>query len=424
LETIESILSVFFIALLIIYSSWIILFFYSRRKDRMLSKYPSVSVIVPAHDEERYIKNTLESILDADYPSKREVIVVNDGSRDRTREIVAKMSEKDPRIRVIDTRHGGKSNAINTGAAKSKYDVLVVLDADSVIEKNALAEIVKPLGSKKVAAVSGVIRAVITPNPLTWFQDFEYVLGSAWRHIYNNINSTYILPVFVAIRKKALLEIRGFGTNILSEDADLGIRFRKAGYELTMSKATIYTKVPLNIRSLAKQRARWSRGIIQTFRTHRDVPFNLQYGAVGLYGIPLQIYWFLHGLVVIPITLYQIFDGYLKYFVAYSNFLSLNVLKYFFGWLSAYGIVEYSYNTLAGNYPMTPFFVLVVATFALNLAYNLLALSTFSRIGLRHLLVLFFFFPYSIFVLAAYLLPAIHELFFGKKATAKWEKSY
>ena len=408
MDTIESVLSVFFIFLIFVYSSWIALFFYSRRRDINLRSYPKVSIIIPAHNEGRYIKNTLENILTADYPSPMEVIVVNDGSTDNTREIIQGMSQKDPRVRILDVNHGGKSNAINQGAEKAKNEILVVLDADSIIKKDALREIVKPLGKENVAAVSGVIRAVITRNPLTWFQDFEYVIGSAWRHIYNNIDSTYILPVFVAIRKKALLKIGGFGTTMLSEDLDVDLRLRKAGYELTMSKATIYTKVPLTLTSLVKQRIRWGRGVMQAFRKHRDMPFNPEYGAIGFYGIPLQIYWFIHGLFVTPITLYQVFDGYLKYFVAYNNILSFNVFKYFFGWVSAYGMVEYTYNTLTGQYPMTVFFLLVVTTFLLNLIYNLLAITKFSTLHLRHLIVLFFFFPYSVLVLTINIIPALH----------------
>ncbi|MDD5112267.1 MAG: glycosyltransferase [Candidatus Altiarchaeota archaeon] len=424
MEPIEQILSVFFTALILIYSSWITLFFYTRRKDTPVHEYPPISIIVPAHDEEKYIQATVQKLLDASYPAEREIIVVNDGSKDRTRDIVLEMSKRDNRISIIDTAHAGKSNAINTGARQSKNELLVVLDADSIIEQNALQDIVRPLGSPAIAAASGVIRAVITRNPLTWFQDFEYVIGSAWRHVYNNINSTYVLPVFVAIRKKALLDIGGFGTNILSEDVDLGIRLRKAGFQLTMSNATLYTKVPLTLVSLAKQRIRWSRGIVQTIRAHKDVPFNLQYGAVGLYGIPLQIYWFIHGLIVIPLTLYQIFDGYMRYFVTYNNYLTFNAFKYFFGWISAYGMVEYTYRTFIGQYPMTPFFILVLTTFILNLAYNLLAMAKFSGFRIRHFFVLFFFFPYSLFVLIVYLLPAIHETLFGKIATAKWEKNY
>jgi cellulose synthase/poly-beta-1,6-N-acetylglucosamine synthase-like glycosyltransferase len=424
METVEKVLSIFFTALIIIYSSWILLFFHSRRRDINLKTMPAISIIIPAHNEERYIENTVKCVLDATYPAEREVLIINDGSKDKTREIAIRLSQKDPRIKVIDTNHCGKSNAINKGVSEAKNEIVVVLDADSLIEKNALEEIVKPLGKEKTAAVSGVIRAVVTKNPLTWFQDFEYVIGSAWRHVYNNINSTYVLPVFVALKKKPLLEIGGFGSDMLAEDVDLGLRLRKAGYEPTMSKATLHTKVPLNITSLAKQRIRWGRGAIQNLRKHRDMTLNLQYGAVGLYGLPLQIYWFIHGLVAIPTTIYQILDGYLRYFVAYNTFLSYNVLKYFFGWISAYGIIEYAYKTFTGQYQTTPFFILVFTTFALNLAYNLLAIAKFSKPHPRHLIVLFFFFPYSIFVLTLYLTAAFYELLSKEKNMARWEKNY
>jgi len=425
---IQLILSIFFIALVFIYSGWILLFLFPRRIKVKDINFPPISILIPAHNEERHIAATLYSVLSTPYPSSREVIVINDGSTDNTGKIVENISKEGYPVKLINVSHGGKSRAINTGAEAATHEVVVVLDADTYLHRDSLIKIVRPLSNPKIAAVSGVIRAKLTKNPLTWFQDFEYILGAGWRYVYNNIGSTYILPCFVAFKKSILLQVGGFSTDTLSEDVDIGIRLRKAGYDMTMSNAVIYTHVPKSLRALVKQRMRWGRGILQVVRKHKDVVLNPRYGAVGIYGIPTQIYWFLHALVVIPITLYQIIQGYYNYFAVYGTYWGWSVLRFLFGWLSAYGMLEYIYFTLIGIYELTNFFILVTIVFLLSFIYNFLCLFKFAEgIKLHHLLALFFFFPYSIMVLTMYTLPLLQDTLLGTGKyyrIAKWEKMY
>jgi cellulose synthase/poly-beta-1,6-N-acetylglucosamine synthase-like glycosyltransferase len=429
------ILSVFFIVMIFLYSSWIALLFLPKIKKwnklggdvGTLKKFPGISIIIPAHNEEEKIRDTIESILRANYPKKREIVVINDGSDDRTEEILKKISKSREEVRVFNTEeHLGKANAINHGIKKSKHNIIVVLDADSELDKNALIEIVKPFRDEKIGAVSGgVIRAIDSKNPLVWFQDFEYTLSSTWRYICNNVNGTYILPGFAAFRKEALEEVNGFSNDTLTEDFDIGLKLKKKGYKLEMSpRAKIYTQVPQTFQGLMKQRIRWGRGTLQVIRKHFDVLLNKKYGAIGLYGIPTQMYWFVHGFVVLPITFYQIFFGYFQYFVAYKNYLSFSVLKYFFGWISVYGMLEYSYKTFSGEYLMNLIFILVFLVFCLGLTFNILAIMKVSEFKLRHLFVIFFFFPYSILSLILFVIfPFLYEIRRKRGVENRWEKS-
>lgn len=431
MEIIDFILSILFIAMIFLYSSWIVLFFLPRIKRGNCEegivtseKLPSISIIIPAHNEEEKIADTIESILKTDYPKEKEIIVIDDGSEDGTGEILKKISRTHKEVRVFHTEHLGKANAINYGIKKARQDIIVSLDADSELDQNTLVEIVKPfLRNEKIGAVSGIIGAIESRNPLVWFQDFEYILSSTWRYICNNVNGTYILPGFAAFRKEALENVGGFSDDTLTEDFDIGLKLKKAGYDLDMSsQAKIYTQVPQTFRGLVTQRIRWGRGTVQVIRKHFDVLLNKKYGVVGFYGIPTQMYWFVHGFVVLPITFYQIFSGYFQYFVAYKNYFSLSVLKYFFGWISIWGMLEYSYKTLTGEYVMNLIFILVFLVFCLGLVFNLLAIMKVSELRLRHLFVISFFFPYSILSLILFVFPLLCEIYRPGSSNV-WEKS-
>ncbi|MEA3254898.1 MAG: glycosyltransferase [Candidatus Altiarchaeota archaeon] len=420
---IDAILHIIFLILIILHASWIVLFFYHKKyqgKEKYV--FPRLSIIIPAHNEEVSIKRTVQCVLTADYPVDREVIVVNDGSVDGTEGIVREMSIRDDRIKIYNTKHAGKANAINLGVKNAVNDIIVALDADSELKEDALIEIMKPFTRGRVGAVSGIIRAIDSRNPITWFQDFEYILTSGWRFLCNKIKGTHIFPGFVAIKKEALLKVGGFSGDTLSEDFDIAIRLKKEGYELAMSNATIYTRVPETVKGLIRQRLRWGRGTIQVMKKHYDVILNKRYGTVGLYVIPTQVYWYIHGFVYVPIVMYQVFGGYFQYFAAYKNFFSFEVMKYFFGWFTAYGMVEYTYKTFGGMYDANLLFFLLLTMFVLYITYDILILLKFASLRLRYLFVIFFFFPYSLFTLSLNVYSCIHEVCRPGNSNV-WEKS-
>ncbi len=418
---IDIILSLMFFALIVLHASWIVLFFYNK-KETNAELFPNISVVIPAHNEEKHISDTIKGVVDAYYSGEREIIVVNDGSTDRTEEIVNRISEKNKDVRIYKTMHAGKANAINLGIRNAKNEIIIALDGDSEIDKKALVEIVKPFYMGGVGAVSGIIRAKDSRNPITWFQDFEYILSSGWRFLCNKINGTYIFPGFAAFRRGALLKIGGFNRDTFSEDFDVGLRLKKAGYDLVMSSAIIYTKVPETIGGLIKQRVRWGRGTIQVMKKHMDIILNRKYGSIGLYGIPTQIYWYVHGFVYIPIFMYQVFGGYFQNFVFYKNFFSFEVLKYFFSWFSMYGMIEVIYKTISGVYDTSLLFFLLISMFVLYLLYITLLLMKMAKPKPRHLFVMFFFFPYSMFALFLQVFPSLYEIYKPCSSNV-WEKS-
>ncbi|MBD3388660.1 MAG: glycosyltransferase [Candidatus Altiarchaeales archaeon] len=406
---IDEILLATFVISIFTFVFWTVLGFMPERRHK-LKNHPHISVVVPAHDEESVIEETVRSILDSDYPGRVEVVVVDDGSKDRTGDIVSKMASEDERLRLIETDHLGKALAVNRGVEECSGEIVAFLDADSQLAGDALSNLAAPFSDPKVGAVSGIIRVVINRNPLVWFQDFEYILSSMWRYIFDKLGCTYVLPGFAAFRREALVNVGLFCTDTLSEDFDIGLKLHKAGWRLVMSKAVMYTNVPQTVGGLARQRFRWGRGTVQVIRKHWDMVLNPRYGFIGLYGLPNQIYFFVQSFFILPITFYQIFGGYMRWYVAHGNYLSLTVLQYFFASFSMYGTLQFIYNTLSGVWPMTPIFPYFIVSYILNMLYNFLSVERIGRLNLRILLVIFFLFPYYLLTLVYFVLPFLLEV--------------
>ena len=146
----------------------------SAYRDSLISEpkvYPSMSILIPAYNEEKVIKNTIESIIQSDYP-KKEIIVIDDGSKDRTLEIAKQYKNE---IKVLHKENGGKASALNHGLLFTKGEIIVIVDADTIIGRNALKSIAKGLSDEKVAAVAGNIKIRNKVNWLTWCQALEYL---------------------------------------------------------------------------------------------------------------------------------------------------------------------------------------------------------------------------------------------------------
>jgi cellulose synthase/poly-beta-1,6-N-acetylglucosamine synthase-like glycosyltransferase len=423
---VEGVILILLLSSIFINITWIVFHFWRKERNYALKKYPSLSVIIPAHNEEKYIEKTIKGVLNTDYPGRREIIIINDGSTDGTGAILTRLRKSIPNLYVLRGNHTGKANGVNKASERANGDILIVIDADSVMDKNALREIVKPFSNPKIGAAAGIVRATLTRKIITWFQDFDYILTTNWRFIMDNIGGTYFLPGFVAFRRTAFIQLGGFQSDTVSEDADIALRLHKLGWGMAMTYATIHTQVPQSIRRLLKQRVRWARGAIQVMRKHSDVLFNKQYGSVGLYGLPVQIYWILYGLISTPISIFQIYQGYVMYFFSKGEYLSLNTLKYFLNWFSVAGIADYSYHVLSGAWEMTPLFPVIVASFLIGMLYNALALSRMKGFDVRHFLVWAFFMTYWLlltpFIVSSILVELVYPMKRYKREVNVWEK--
>lgn len=262
-----------------------------------VKSYPKVSVIIPAYNEEKVIANTIEALLETKYP-KKEIIFVDDGSKDNTLRIATRYKD---RIKILHKENGGKSTALNYGIQYSTGEIIVIVDADTIIGRQSLKEIVKGFEvNEHVAAVAGNIKVRNATNWITKCQALEYITGiQIVRRAFDVFGSITIVPgALGAFKKSYLVEAGAYGKDTIVEDFDQTIKLLKAGL-ITQgsSKATAYTEAPNTLRDFIAQRKRWYRGNMQVLKKHADALTNPRYGYLQKLSLP---YLFL-GMVITPI---------------------------------------------------------------------------------------------------------------------------
>ncbi len=250
--------------------------------------HPPVSVLIAAYNEETVITRTVQSILDNGYDDV-EIVIVDDGSRDSTLQVLQRGFENHPKVRIFTQPNRGKSAALNHAIRQARNNILVAVDADTIFRKGAIEYLVRHFGSEKVGAVSGNARVGNRKKWIPRFQSIEYVCGfNLDRRALDLLNAITVVPGAVgAWRKELIDQLGGFGHDTLAEDTDLTLAIRELGYIIRYEeKAIAYTEAPETTRALAKQRFRWSFGTLQAAWKHRAVTLDPRYGFLGLLAMP------------------------------------------------------------------------------------------------------------------------------------------
>lgn len=277
----------------------IILMNRERRKNRHqklvefpTDKSPSVSLIVPAYNEEVNAVSSLKNLLRQDYPNFN-IIFVDDGSKDETYKRVKEALSDNPKIQIHSKPNGGKASALNYGIEHTDAEFVVCIDADTKLHPNAISLMMRHFNqgeaSEKIGAVAGNVKVGNQINMLTKWQAIEYTTSQNFdRMAYANINAVTVVPGAIGtFRRSALEEAGGLTTDTLAEDCDLTIRIIRAGYSVVNeNKAIAMTEAPESVKQFVKQRTRWSFGVMQTFWKHREVIFNPKYKGLGLWAFP------------------------------------------------------------------------------------------------------------------------------------------
>ena len=369
-----------------------------------------ISVLIPAHDEEKTIVETVRSLLMVNY-GEFEIIVVNDGSNDAT---LAKLVEafelrrtdrpykrsiptaqvravygslQHPNVTLIDKEKGGKSDALNAGINLSRYPLFCSIDADSIIEDNALLRVVKPFMEKpdETVAAGGIVRIVngcevkegrvtgiaLPDRAMPIFQVVEYLRAFLTGRVgWSSLQSLLIISgAFGIYRKREVIEIGGYTHDTDTEDLELVVRLhehmrrkRQAYRVVFVPDPVCWTESPESIRVLARQRNRWHRGLLQTIWLHKRILFNPRYGSVGLFAFPYFAVFELLGpfietfgyLAVILSFLLGILDVrfflmFLAVSILYGIFLSIAAIlleeisfRRYPGWIDLTKLVAYS----------------------------------------------------------------------------------
>jgi len=249
---------------------------------------PSVSVIIPAYNEERVIAESVARVLASEYPALQ-VIVADDGSKDATSRIVADAFGNDPRVTLLTLVNGGKASALNHALTHATGEVIIALDADTQFEPKTIARLVRWFADPRIGAVAGDARVGNRVNLVTRWQAVEYITAqNLERRALAGFDAMTVVPGAVgAWRRAALDEVGGYPEDTLAEDQDLTIAIQRAGWRVTYDpRAVAWTEAPESFRALAKQRFRWAFGTLQCLWKHREVLVTRKPSGLALVGLP------------------------------------------------------------------------------------------------------------------------------------------
>jgi cellulose synthase/poly-beta-1,6-N-acetylglucosamine synthase-like glycosyltransferase len=294
---------------------------------------PPITLMAPAYNEAATVENSVLSLLALDYP-RFEVVVINDGSKDETLQVLKDrfdlvvternyelatshapiraiyQSRNHDRLIVIDKENGGKADALNAGLNLARSPIVCSMDADSILEADSLLRAVQPFieDPERVVAVGGTIRIAngclikdgrlhevgVSSNILALFQTVEYLRAFllarlAWSRLGV---LTIISGAFGLFRRSALIDIGGYAHGTVGEDMELVVRLHRRGIDtgqpnriVFLPEPVCWTEVPETLRILGRQRARWHRGAIETFTRHGSTMLTPKYGRVGMIGM-------------------------------------------------------------------------------------------------------------------------------------------
>jgi peptidoglycan/xylan/chitin deacetylase (PgdA/CDA1 family)/spore germination protein YaaH/GT2 family glycosyltransferase len=259
-----------------------------RRRAPAPTDTPSVSVIIPAFNEERVIVASIARVLASDYPAL-ELIVADDGSSDATSAVVVHAFGGDPRVTLLTLENGGKAAALNRALRSASGEVVIALDADTQFEETTIRRLARWFADPRIGAVAGDARVGNRVNLVTRWQAVEYISAqNLERRALAGFDAMTVVPGAVgAWRRTALEMVGGYPEDTLAEDQDLTIAIQRAGWRVTYDpQAVAWTEAPETFRGLAKQRYRWAFGTLQCLWKHRGALRTRRPRGLALVGLP------------------------------------------------------------------------------------------------------------------------------------------
>lgn len=393
-QAVFGVINVFFILYLIGYSTFLFLSvavgattLYRKRREAVLNNvekdayFIPVTIVVPAYNEEVTVVDTVNSLLALDY-KVYEIVVVNDGSKDNTSQVLVDafnmkkiqrpirnrvpsqpvesvyecFDEKVP-LTLINKKNGGKADALNMGINASNYPYFICMDADSMLQYDSLREIVRPvLENDNVVAVGGSVRPAngaelalgrvrsyhLPKNLLACMQTLEYDRSFlAARILLDKINASLIISgAFGFFHKDTVIAAGGYDQSTMGEDMELVVKLHEyctvnnRPYLIKYAtNAICWTQVPENLSDLCKQRKRWHRGLYQCMKIHRSMLGDSRYPMVSLVAYP---YFLLYELYSPYIELFGLFSMAVAYFV---DLLNVPYMLLFFAIYAFFGVI-------------------------------------------------------------------------------------
>jgi len=286
-----------------------------------IKKHFSISVLIPAYNEEECIEGTVESILSSDYDNIKEIIIINDGSKDKTQEIAKKLEDKYEKVILFDKTNSGKADSLNQAIKIAKGELIAVVDADSYPSHKSFSQMVGFFEEEGVAAVT---TRILVRNPKKFIQklqEIEYMVIAFSRKLLGFLDAIYVTPGPLAIYDKhVLIKVGGFDTYNLTEDIEITWRLSFEGYKIRMSYPASSTSVsPSTLKAWFKQRLRWNIGGMQTISKYKKNFFRK--GMFGFFILPFFVFSLFLGILGLGIFSYRVFRRFLlNYLSAFYSF--------------------------------------------------------------------------------------------------------
>jgi len=403
---------IFGLLFLFLLSVFVTSFFSLFKKQQTTNYKPEVSIIIPCYNEENNIEKCLKSIYESDYPlEKTEVIVVDDGSTDKTIEVLNNYKQKHLDLKIIKGKHKGKSEALNLGIKNAKYNIICTIDADTNIDKITLKKLVQPFTDKKVGATNGSCIARNNNSLLSMFQNIEYHYNNLIRKSFSVLfnNGIWFYGAFACYRKDILEKVGYFKKDSMTEDADIALEIYAAGYKtINVHDAFGYVLVPSTFKTFIKQRTRWWMGVLQALKKNKHL-FSRKSSPSILFLFINQYWWSFYSIISLPLIAYQF------YYWLPPNLTSLYAVgSYSFRWFSLLGPLYVLYKISDGWLSIYNAFGIFSGIISSLLIIKSLFIFK-EKLHLKNIIAIFFYFPYTIILNTIIIISLLSIIFYRKK---------
>lgn len=376
-----------------------------------------ISIIVPAYNEEKTIVDNIKSLLALNY-YEYEIIIVNDGSNDSTKEKIIKefnmkkvnqpilqslptnevvgiyRNSQYERLIFVDKLNGGKADALNAGINVSVYPIFACIDADSILENDALIKLTMVfVENPEVVAVGGIVRVAngsiikdgkliemnIPKSKIARFQIVEYLRAFlTGRTSFSKLNSILIISgAFGAFNKRVVIDCGGYKVNTIGEDMDIIVRLhrtlkdRNKKYKIQfLADPICWTQAPESLKDLRSQRRRWQIGLFDTLINYKRMSFNPRYGSIGMVTLPYYWMFELIGPIIEALGYIFIPLAYLFGLLEFRSFIIFYVIAFLLGTTLSMGSILLEQTTFRKYRSLKETMVLVLFGVLENLGYR------------------------------------------------------
>lgn len=397
---------------------WLSVFLINPVPNKKLKRrvLPSVTIIMPMYNEEKHVEWTMDSVFALDYPKdKLKVIAVDDGSKDKTLEILKKLKKKYD-FKILTKENGGKHTALNLALKHVDTPYFACLDVDCYVEPDSLRLLIEEFDSKGVAASMPIMKVNNPKNILQRVQWLEYIMNIFYKYIMGKLDCIHVTPgPLSTYRTSYIRELGGFKRAYLTEDLEMALRLQDNQYKLKQSlDAIIHTNSPATMKAFISQRTRWYQGTLLNVKDYKHFLFNRKYGDFGMYHMPLVGITGILALLGVLTVIYLSLKGF--YFMVKRWFLTgFDFMTYITSYRWNFSLLDIDYQVLFSSF--TLFFLIFIIIY---LSFSGTKERTSILKNIKYFLMfLYYFFVYK-FVMGFIWAKVVYKIVFKKDN--KWDK--